>query len=455
MEPVQQTARTARAGARVGLALGALMALVVLSPGAARADNYEEFGFGPRAQAMGGAFTGLASDATATYYNPAGLVLSRHLNLTFGYSFADYHLDFDSQRGGELDDQAERIPDLSALTLGISTTIPVDVPDRVGFGLSVFIPTRGIIDVEAKASTDQPEWFRYGSRHDRIHIIPALALKVTNWLSIGAGASVFVDAVGGTTLSAGLTAPVNPEFKLKLKPDAGVVFGFLLTPADTFSFGLTYRSEQSFKLDFPAVASVQGITIPLELEAITFFTPHQVQMGIAWNATDATILTLDLLWANWSAYEDPFLVVSSNVAGVIPRQRVDFRDTWSPRLGVEVAANDWLLLRGGYFYRTSAVPDQDDEVTNLVGGDKHVFTLGAGFSFGKPPERLSDEAQADEGRAETMKEALVNASFDLDLFFQLHWHPEVSASKPPTDPVGDWDAGGFIVNFGFALTSRF
>jgi long-chain fatty acid transport protein len=37
------------------------------------ASGYEFFGTGTRAISMGGAFIGKADDATATYWNPAGL----------------------------------------------------------------------------------------------------------------------------------------------------------------------------------------------------------------------------------------------------------------------------------------------------------------------------------------------------------------------------------------------
>lgn len=422
---------------------------------AARADNFEEFGFGARAQGMAGASTALASDYAATYYNPGGLIFSRHLNLSFGFSFADYALDFDSARGGDLDDRARRIPDLSAITLGVSSTIPFDIPDRFAFGLGVFLPTRGLIDVEARSPSAEPEWFRYGSRHDRVHILPAFALKVTDWLSLGAGASIFVDAAGGTTLSAGISTPIQPDFKLKLEPDAAPVLGLMLAPSDWLSFGLTYRGELSFKLDFPALAVVQGIAIPLDLETITFFTPQQLQLGAAVNVTDRLLLAFDLLWCNWAAYDDIYLVVSSDVAQTPTRVKSDLRDTFSPRLGAELVANDWLLLRAGYAYRTSAVPDQDGEPTNLVDGDKHTFTLGAGFAWGRAPERVSDEASAGGGKAQNLDELTRDASYDLDVFFQLHYHPTVEANKPASDPVGDWEAGGFIMNLGFAFTARF
>lgn len=420
----------------------------------ARGDDMEQFGFGARAQAMGNAYTALASDGTATYWNPAGLILSRHLNLTFGYSFADYGLRFDSD-DPDLDDDVERIPPLSALSLAISTTIPWDIPDRFAFGLGVFLPTRGIVNVDSSADAARPEWFAYGERQDRVHVLPSLAVKATKWLSFGLGASIFVDAAGGTTVSAGVATPVQPDFKLRLKPDAGVVMGLLLQPSDWLSFGLTYRSELSFKLDFPATAVVQGINIPLELETITFFTPHQLSFGVAVSPTDALILTFDLHWFLWSTYDDPFLVVTSAVAATPQRVEVDLRDTFSPRLGAELLVTDWLLLRGGYAYRTSAVPSQDFEPTNLVDGERHTLTTGVGFVFGKPAEDASADARAKGPAAQTMEEATKDASIDLDLFFQLHWHPQVEATKGAGAPVSSWEADGIIMNFGLSLTARF
>jgi long-chain fatty acid transport protein len=443
---------------RARLLAQAATALVILLPAPALADNLEEFGLGARAQGMGSAFTSVASDSTAAYYNPAGLIYSRHLNLSLGFSFADYALNFDSERGGDLDHQAERIPDLSAFTLGVSTTIPIDIPDRLGFGLTLFTPTRGIIDLEAKATTSEPEFFRYGARHDRLHLLAGLAVKITDWLSLGAGMSLILDAVGGTVISTGINEPVNPSLEIKLKPDAGAVAG-VRVDINRLVIGFTYRQEHSLKLDFPATAVIQGITLPLLLETITYFSPHQIQFGISYVPPvldDRLLIALDFSWVNWSAYDDAFLVVSSGVAAVAPRQQVDLDDVFSPKLGIEFVTTDWLLLRTGYWYRTSMVPDQDNQPTNLADGGKHVFTFGVGFALGLGPDEPSTEDEPqDDAPAQTIFEAMDDANVDIDLFFQLHLHPGQSTNRPASDPIGSWDADGLVFNFGFNFTARF
>lgn len=49
----------------------------------ARGANFMSIGVGARAQALGGAFTGLASGATATYWNPAGIATFDGLTVAF------------------------------------------------------------------------------------------------------------------------------------------------------------------------------------------------------------------------------------------------------------------------------------------------------------------------------------------------------------------------------------
>ena len=48
-----------------------LIPLLAAAPGLAQAQTFETFGI--RAQGMGGAFVAVSDDATATWWNPAGL----------------------------------------------------------------------------------------------------------------------------------------------------------------------------------------------------------------------------------------------------------------------------------------------------------------------------------------------------------------------------------------------
>jgi hypothetical protein len=63
-----------------------LAALLVLSAAPARAQLYESVGI--RAQGMAGAFVAVADDATATWWNPAGLATGAYFNAVIEYDVA-------------------------------------------------------------------------------------------------------------------------------------------------------------------------------------------------------------------------------------------------------------------------------------------------------------------------------------------------------------------------------
>ena len=66
------------------IALGALLALAFLHPGAARAA-FEDAGFGPRDIAMGGAFCAVADDPGVVAYNPASLGQASAIEASMAY----------------------------------------------------------------------------------------------------------------------------------------------------------------------------------------------------------------------------------------------------------------------------------------------------------------------------------------------------------------------------------
>jgi long-chain fatty acid transport protein len=439
------------------LALGALQV-------EARADNLDEFGLGPRASAMGGAMTGLASDWTATYYNPAGLIGSKHVNTEIGFQYADYQLNFSTLRGGsQVDSRTNRIDPLSAYTLGFSSTIAVDEPDRIAVGIGLFIPTRHVTNISEETPSDQPEWVFYGDHQDRLQVIPGVAVKIIDGLSVGGAATIFATSKGGSIANVG--PPLDASFSLDLKPSIGGIFGIFFQPMKELSFGLTYRTERSFKLTFEVDTTVIGLITPITLQAIDFYTPHQASLGTAIDLLDGrALLALDFTYLAYHAFRDTFLVATSPTLPTLTKQNGNFNDEYIPRVGLEFAATDWLCLRAGYYYRSSPVGQQRNKTFNIVDSDEHVFTVGVGFEYSREPVDASAPKDApkdekDEKKPETKTTSwgvFDHASVGLDVFFQYHFLPGISVRKSdPNDPIGGYDASGSIFNMGIALTGRF
>jgi hypothetical protein len=68
-----------------GLFAGFFLATLAVFPPFASAD-FDDLGMGARAQGMGNAFTGLADDSRAIYYNPAGLAWQTRSQVSADYS---------------------------------------------------------------------------------------------------------------------------------------------------------------------------------------------------------------------------------------------------------------------------------------------------------------------------------------------------------------------------------
>ena len=79
------------------------VAALATAPSPASAQVFESLG--TRALGMGGAFVAVADDATATYWNPAGVATGPTFNLLFDWS--------DGDRGANRDDQIEQVTSAS------------------------------------------------------------------------------------------------------------------------------------------------------------------------------------------------------------------------------------------------------------------------------------------------------------------------------------------------------
>lgn len=158
-------------------------------------DLFVLWGTGGRSLAMGGAMAGLADDASAAYFNPAGLVQIERHELTFMHSM---------------------------MFLGSDMTMEVlnyAAPTRTigGFGFALLAMHSGKIDYYYEDGRQEGE-FRYTS------LAPMLSYgrNLFSWLSFGLSYKIFYESMLGKTAYA-----------------QGLDAGFLLFPARVISIGIT------------------------------------------------------------------------------------------------------------------------------------------------------------------------------------------------------------------------
>lgn len=362
---------------RVLFALGLLLAA---SP--ARAGVEDTFGLGPRAMALGSSYAARPGDFAAAYYNPAGLAPggSRQerggfFELSLAYLYASPSLYVTRADGAEIATPA--VPSNTGVVAGTRFSVgqPFDL-DGLNMGLSVYVPEhlfRWTIRPD-----DDVQWALLTDRTQVVSANASLGLRVTPWLSLGAGLRVMFDV---QTLTRGRVTSVELDQETgkvrthtALGTDAQVfgrvapLAGVLVTPADELRFGLTYRHESyvddwgDTRISDVPILSNMGYTHRFA----HYFEPTQVTAAVSADVLPELDVSFDVTWARWSrALSTNHNAQNSPVWG----------DTWTPALGSRWRANQALSLLGGYRFQRSPLGNFGGP-SNLLDNDRHVLSLG-------------------------------------------------------------------------------
>ena len=218
-------------------------------PAAARAQIYEAVG--TRAQGMAGAFVAVANDATATWWNPAGLASGAYLSLVY--------------EQGRLDDPGEP-PDFGPATRDTETAMALVVPSM---GLSYY--RLRISEIGTLPSTETAGEDREDQRAD-LRALSVSQYGLTVGQSVGQGfvlASTFRLVRAGAASSrgrlgrAGLDEAADLDVSVETKSDVDV--GAM---ASAGSVRVGFSIKHLFQPEF-------------ETEDGSFVMKRQARMGVA------------------------------------------------------------------------------------------------------------------------------------------------------------------------------
>jgi len=407
-------------------------ALLFLSPATRlHANTWTTFGFGPRAVAMGGAFTAVSDDFTAGYYNPAGILSPPRTKFGIGWQYVKNDLKADGQN-------VDTSRDTNALFLGASMPIPFkhELKDRIGFGYYFFQPLWYTIDINIPP-TSAPQFPLLESTARMQLIEVALAVDVIPGVLVGAGVTVGNKLGATLSLDTGLggfggvketIAVVDQQVNTVLSPTVGLLCnpGRYHKSLEPLSLGFTFRDRFYMDMEVPVVVVLSGFLLSLDLKSTFIYSPRQYVFGVAWQKP-RYLVSLDVSYNQWSDYRAPSLSIATQIDiplinlkqgyTVVP----NFKDTATPRLGFEALAlrTDLLNLycRAGYFYEPSPVPEQTG-ITNYLDSDRNVFSWGFGVLF----KRI--------GKFDLTRKPV---SFDVGISY--HWLMNRESRKSPEERV--------------------
>jgi long-chain fatty acid transport protein len=217
--------------------------------------------------------------------------------------------------------------------------------------------------------------------------LPTVAVRVTDWLSVGAGAAVTYGRFDMRVRLPASTIPTEPEVRLKNLDDWAVapVASVLIEPTPDLRFGVVYMGETDFELDgkikLPGGLPLSAIATELKLPMA-----RALRTSIYWDATDRIALVMNSGWEDWSTAKS-LPISGANGGTAIP---LKFRDTWYLGLGGYYQLNDEWRLQTGFRYDSSALKDRNrttalpvDRAWTFAMGGLYDFSekLGLGFAF--------------------------------------------------------------------------
>ncbi|MCA9598343.1 MAG: outer membrane protein transport protein [Myxococcales bacterium] len=373
-----------------------LCGVLLIAP-AAQASPAEQFGFGPRSQAMSGAGPAVARGFSATYENPALLARMHHRELTLGFQAVRFSLRAQGPNApGRLSEEG-----VSGSFIGAVLPLPFGgiLEDRLTLGLGTFTPN----DLIARARLLYPERLQFPLLTDRAQTLNfnmGLGVDLGHGIQIGGGALALAELVGTvvvrTDSSGRVGTTVDDQLIATYAPIVGVAVDL-----GTTDLGLTWRG--ALEGDFDVVVQVYdlgSLTVPdLNISGVAQYDPMQLQAEVAQEVGDFTVVG-GATWSHWSAFEGWRKATvecppTQPDCAALKAQPVSFHDIVVPRIG---GMYGWSLsdsahaeLRAGYAFAKSPLGPQTGP-SNYFDNDRHVLSVGYGVELAEPLPPITVDA---------------------------------------------------------------
>lgn len=363
-----------------------LVTLFVLTATNAFAGMVDNYGTGAKATALGGAFSAMADDPFAVYYNPAGLTGIEKRMISAGTLLITPDMEVNNYKvnGGfsNLDPRLKAPTNFTSKSKTLVSPhlgIALPINDRFSFGVAAYAPWGMEVEWSQDLAKNPGAYNSFHSYYMREVVTPSLAYKISDRLSVGAGVSLGKSKTGNECYMASLG---GKKTEAELEDDFNYSFnaGIMYAPTDKITLGLTYRGRT--ETDFEGDLEVEGMGKVADVK-LDYDHPEQVQ-GDPYTPDDAGKISLemDMVWTNWSINKSQteHVTYGSGKAKVLAIPR-NWEDTKQYRFGAQWQVKEYLALRTGYIYDPTPVPDSSMDFV-WPDADKQTYSVGAGLELG-------------------------------------------------------------------------
>jgi len=376
-------------------------------------------GLGIRAISMGGAFIGLADDASAIHWNPAGLSQLKGSGYTIGVYSMTAKVDakngvtnkrigddYDPNKGDLFPafypSEPANFDDDEELWLG-AATMPSFVAFKnygrytlaggfFGVGGAYSSYNDKISDPDTDAEIEADVFAILGL----MAVNGSLGYQVTEKFSVGVGADLLINVWRGD-IHKDYRAP-DPS--LDYNYDAQIRkwgygfqghLGMLYKFNEQWSVGATYRTGSNMKLKGDTRVSLKGGSAidPLKTdEKSDGYTEFEYGaswgIGVAYKPTKKLTFTYDYRENDWSDFKWPGSNAKFDNQGKF-LQNIDEDPGWQRAhgysIGTEYRLNDTITLRAGYTNESSGVPSEFENPVTITLGDLQIASVGIGIQY--------------------------------------------------------------------------
>jgi long-chain fatty acid transport protein len=362
---------------------------------------------GGRALGMGGAFIGLADDASATWTNPAGLSILRKPELSIEMRSSNFHEKVAAAGDAthvqfETIATARRSPDIthaaiviplkkSALAVFYRKTFATDISARLDNPVSVLIGPGGAV-TPAVCNALGSQCVRGAIPAERSSLIAdqeALGLATAlQFPRFSVGASVAAShlqltgsgrqiAANGNTVGSSDIAASDTKYQYAL--------GVKWAPIDVLGLGATYARASSFRVNGQAASSITNVNRPI---SFLFGSPDYGGVGVAFRPIATLTLTSDVIKVRYSKLVKNYVEFTQ-----LPKSDFQLSDGTEYHFGTEyfilshrpfaVRAGAWREPGHSVAYRgeTATFRGIAADLTFLPSRSELHWTAGAGWAL--------------------------------------------------------------------------
>jgi len=356
--------------------IATLFVLLVLCSSVVFAGGFQLNEHGSKPMGLGGAFTAIVDDASAVYWNAAGMSYLEGTNFILGAALIAPSTTFRGVAPAidktEMESQTFFPPHFFA-THKISKEFSVGLGVSVPFGLGTLWKEDWVgrfLAVETELET-----FGFPL---------VVSWKILDNLSISAGGSYhFANVIISQRTS---LTPFEGEALVKLEGDESSAFGYnfgvLWKPLDILSIGGSFRSQ--VKYSFEGTAKSTGpeqlaSALPSGDISADLTTPANIQGGVAVRVIEQLRLSADFQWVGWSSYDTLAVDFKDPEIEDIASARL-YKDSYLIRFGAQYDLNNELSLLGGIYFDKIPV-DPENANPSLPDSDRLGFSLGVDYKI--------------------------------------------------------------------------